>query len=68
MIEGSLLTDTLAGEPAIFLSNLRLVVGSTALGSIDPPKASPWVEQRHCLELATIPKLVGSRSLPARCW
>ncbi|MEY3462625.1 MAG: hypothetical protein RLZZ468_403 [Cyanobacteriota bacterium] len=65
---GSVVTDTLAGEPAIFLAHLHrderriaealqeLAEGSPPWGSIDPAKAISWVEQRLDLELAASQK------------
>ncbi|MFM7677203.1 MAG: helix-hairpin-helix domain-containing protein, partial [Synechococcus sp.] len=62
--EGSVIADTLAGEPAIFLAHLHrderriaealqeLVAGSPPWGAIDAARAIGWVEQRLGLELA----------------
>jgi exodeoxyribonuclease V alpha subunit len=62
--EGSVVADSLAGEPAIFLAHLHrderriaealqeLTAGSPPWGSIDAGKAIGWVEQRLGLQLA----------------
>ena len=69
--EGAVVADTLAAEPAIFLSNLHrderriaaslqeLVAGTPPWGAIDSAKAVPWVEQRLGLELAASQKAGG---------
>jgi exodeoxyribonuclease V alpha subunit len=62
--EGSVVADTLAGEPAIFLAHLHrderriaeslqeLALGTPPWGAIDAVKAIGWVEQRLGLQLA----------------
>lgn len=66
--EGSVIADTLAGEPAIFLAHLHrderriaealqeLAGGTPPWGTIDAAKAIAWVEQRLGLELAVSQK------------
>ncbi|WP_198949718.1 ATP-dependent RecD-like DNA helicase [Synechococcus sp. 1G10] len=78
LAEGSVVADTLAGEPAIFLSNLhrderRIAASLQALGQGQPPwgrieaaKAIPWVEQRLALELAASQKLAVEQALAAK--
>jgi exodeoxyribonuclease V alpha subunit len=62
--EGAVVADTVAGEPAIFLSHLHkaerqiaeslleLAQGAPPWGAIDTTKAIGWVEQRLGLQLA----------------
>jgi exodeoxyribonuclease V alpha subunit len=62
--EGAVVADSLAGEPAIFLSHLHkaerqiaeslleLAQGAPPWGAIDATKAISWVEQRLGLQLA----------------
>jgi exodeoxyribonuclease V alpha subunit len=62
--EGAVVADSLAGEPAIFLSHLHkaerqiaeslleLAQGAPPWGAIDATKAIGWVEQRLGLQLA----------------
>ena len=76
--EGSVVADTLATEPAIFLSNLHrderriaaalqaLAAGCPPWGAIDSAKAVPWVEQRLGLELAASQKLAVQQALAAK--
>jgi exodeoxyribonuclease V alpha subunit len=76
--EGSVVADTLAAEPAIFLSNLHrderriaaalqaLAQGSLPWGAIDAAKAVPWVEQRLGLELAASQKLAVEQALSSK--
>ncbi len=76
--EGSVVADTLAAEPAIFLSNLhrderRIAAALQALGSGRPPwgtidsaKAVPWVEQRLGLELAASQKGAVEQAMAAK--
>jgi len=64
LAEGSVAADSLAGEPAIFLSHLhkaerqiaesllKLAQGAPPWGAIDATKAIGWVEQRLGLQLA----------------
>ena len=64
LAEGSVAADSLAGEPAIFLSHLHkaerqiaeslleLAQGAPPWGAIDATKAIGWVEQRLGLQLA----------------
>ncbi|QPN56539.1 ATP-dependent RecD-like DNA helicase [Synechococcus sp. CBW1107] len=66
--EGSVVADTLAGEPAIFLAHLHrderriaeslqeLALGTPPWGAIDAAKAIGWVEQRLGLQLAASQK------------
>ncbi|WP_205526839.1 helix-hairpin-helix domain-containing protein [Synechococcus sp. SynAce01] len=79
LAEGSVVADTLAGEPAILLAHLhrderRIAEALQALnlsappwGSIEAAIAIPWVEQRlpgaRCQ-----PEGRWSRPSPARCW
>jgi exodeoxyribonuclease V alpha subunit len=78
LAEGSVVADTLAGEPAIFLSNLHrderriaaslqaLAVGCPPWGSIEAAKAVPWVEQRLGLELAASQKAAVEQALSSK--
>jgi exodeoxyribonuclease V alpha subunit len=64
LAEGSVVADSLAGEPAIFLAHLHrderriaealqeLAQGAPPWGAIDAAKAIGWVEQRLGLQLA----------------
>ena len=66
--EGSVVADSLAGEPAIFLAHLHrderriaeslqeLAEGTPPWGAIDAAKAIGWVEQRLGLQLAASQK------------
>ena len=76
--EGSVVADTLAAEPAIFLSNLHrderriaaslqeLAAGTPPWGAIDSAKAVPWVEQRLGLELAASQKAAVEQALASK--
>ncbi len=76
--EGSVVADTLAAEPAIFLSNLHrderriaaflqaLAVGYPPWGSIEVAKAIPWVEQRLGLELAASQKAAVGQAMASK--
>lgn len=76
--EGSVVADTLAAEPAIFLSTLHrderriaaslqeLVAGTPPWGAIDSAKAVPWVEQRLGLELAASQKAAVEQALTSK--
>ncbi len=76
--EGSVVADSLAGEPAIFLAHLHrderriaealqeLAHGSPPWGSIDAAKAIPWVEQRLGLELAASQKTAVAEALASK--
>ncbi|MCX5969206.1 MAG: AAA family ATPase, partial [Cyanobacteria bacterium] len=76
--EGSVVSDTLAGEPAIFLTHLHrderriaealqeLGHCSPPWGSIDAAKAIPWVEQRLGLELAASQKTAVAEALASK--
>ena len=76
--EGSVVADTLTGEPAIFLANLyrderriaealqQLVQGAAPWGTIDTAKAIAWVEQRLGLELAASQKAAVEQSLASK--
>lgn len=76
--EGSVVADTLAAEPAIFLSNLHrderriaaflqaLAVGCPPWGSIEVAKAIPWVEQRLGLELAASQKAAVGQAMASK--
>ncbi len=78
LVAGSVVSDTLAGEPAIFLAHLHrderriaealqeLGHGSPPWGSIDAAKAIPWVEQRLGLELATSQKTAVAEALASK--
>jgi exodeoxyribonuclease V alpha subunit len=73
--EGSVVADTLAGEPAIFLAHLHrderriaealqeLTEGAPPWGVIDAAKAIGWVEQRLSLELAASQKQAVEQAL-----
>ena len=66
--EGSVVPETLAGEPAIFLAHMHrderriaeslqeLAEGAPPWGAIDAAKAVGWVEQRLALQLAASQK------------
>jgi len=76
--EGSVVADTLAGEPAIFLAHLHrderriaealqaLAAGSPPWGAIDLTKAIPWVEQRLALMLAASQKAAVEQALASK--
>ncbi|MCX5968967.1 MAG: AAA family ATPase, partial [Cyanobacteria bacterium] len=76
--EGSVVSDSLAGEPAIFLAHLHrderriaealqeLGDGSPPWGTIDASKAIPWVEQRLGLELAASQKTAVAEALASK--
>ena len=76
--EGSVIADTLAGEPAIFLAHLHrderriadslqeLAQGTPPWGSIDADKAIGWVEQRLGLELAASQKAAVELALASK--
>jgi exodeoxyribonuclease V alpha subunit len=76
--EGSVVADSLAGEPAIFLAHLHrderriaealqeLGDGSPPWGTIDASKAIPWVEQRLGLELAASQKAAVEQALASK--
>jgi exodeoxyribonuclease V alpha subunit len=76
--EGSVVADTLAGEPAIFLAHLhrderriasalqQLLQGAAPWGSIDAAKAIAWVEQRLGLELAASQKEAVQQALASK--
>jgi len=78
LAEGSVVADTLAAEPAIFLANLHrderriaaalqaLAAGRPPWGAIDSAKAVPWVEQRLALELAASQKAAVEQALAAK--
>ncbi|WP_233130348.1 ATP-dependent RecD-like DNA helicase [Synechococcus sp. 1G10] len=78
LAEGSVVADTLAGEPAIFLANLHrderriaaslqaLAVGCPPWGTIEAAKAVPWVEQRLGLELAASQKGAVEQALSSK--
>ena len=75
---GSVVADTLAGEPAIFLANLHrderriaealqaLAAGSPPWEAIDLARAIPWVEQRLALELAASQKAAVQQALACK--
>ena len=76
--EGSVVADSLAGEPAIFLANLyrderriaealqELAQGAPPWGAIDAAKAIAWVEQRLGLELAASQKAAVQQALASK--
>jgi len=76
--EGSVVADTLTGEPAIFLANLyrderriaealqELAQGAPPWGTIDAAKAIAWVEQRLGLELAASQKAAVQQALASK--
>jgi exodeoxyribonuclease V alpha subunit len=76
--EGSVVADTLTGEPAIFLANLyrderriaealqQLVQGAAPWGTIDAARAIAWVEQRLGLELAASQKAAVQQALASK--
>ncbi len=76
--EGSVVADTLAGEPAIFLAHLHrgerciaeclqeLALGTPPWGSIDAAKAIAWVEQRLGLQLAASQKAAVELALASK--
>ncbi len=76
--EGSVVAETLAGDAAIFLSNLHrderriavalqeLAQGRTPWGGIEASKAIAWVEQRLGLELAASQKAALEQALVSK--
>ena len=76
--ECSVVADSLAGEPAIFLAHLHrderriaeslqeLAQGAPAWGAIDASKAIAWVEQRLGLELAASQKVAVEQALASK--
>ena len=76
--EGSVVADTLAGEPAIFLAHLHrderriaeslqeLTQGTPPWGAINAAKAIGWVEQRLGLELAASQKAAVELALASK--
>ena len=76
--EGSVVADTLDGEPAIFLAHLHrderriaaalreLAEGAPPWGSIDAAKAIGWVERHLGLELATSQKAAVELALASK--
>jgi exodeoxyribonuclease V alpha subunit len=76
--EGSVVADTLAGEPAIFLAHLHrderriaeslqeLAQGAPPWGAIDAAKAIGWVEQRLGLQLAASQKSAVEQALASK--
>ena len=76
--EGSVVADSLAGEPTIFLSHLHrderriaeslheLAEGAPPWGAIEAVKAIGWVEQRLGLELAASQKAAVELALASK--
>jgi exodeoxyribonuclease V alpha subunit len=76
--EGAVVADSLAGEPAIFLSHLHkaerqiaeslleLAQGAPPWGAIDATKAIGWVEQRLGLQLAASQKAAVEQALSSK--
>jgi exodeoxyribonuclease V alpha subunit len=76
--EGSVVADSLAGEPAIFLAHLHrderriaeslqeLAQGAPPWGAIDTGKAIGWVEQRLGLVLAASQKAAVEQALASK--
>ncbi|MEB3331737.1 MAG: AAA family ATPase, partial [Synechococcaceae cyanobacterium] len=76
--EGSVVADTLADQPAIFLAHLHrderriaeslqeLAQGTPPWGSIDAARAIGWVEQRLGLELAASQKAAVEQALASK--
>ncbi|MEY4759018.1 MAG: hypothetical protein RLZZ274_998 [Cyanobacteriota bacterium] len=76
--EGSVVADSLAGEPAIFLAHLHrderriagalqeLAQGAPPWGAIDANKAIGWVEKRLGLELAASQKAAVEQALASK--
>jgi exodeoxyribonuclease V alpha subunit len=76
--EGSVVADTMAGEPAIFLAHLHrderriaeslqeLALGAPPWGAIDAAKAIGWVEQRLGLQLAASQKQAVEQALASK--
>jgi exodeoxyribonuclease V alpha subunit len=76
--EGSVVADSLAGEPAIFLAHLHrderriaeslqeLALGTPPWGEIDAAKAIGWVEQRLGLQLAASQKAAVEQALASK--
>ena len=78
LAEGAVVADSLAGEPAIFLSHLykaerqiaeallEQLQGSPPWGVIDALRAIGWVEQRLGLELAASQKAAVEQALASK--
>jgi exodeoxyribonuclease V alpha subunit len=78
LAEGAVVADSLAGEPAIFLSHLHkaerqiaeslleLAQGAPPWGAIDAVKAIGWVEQRLGLQLAASQKAAVEQALASK--
>ena len=78
--EGAVVADTVAGEPAIFLSHLHkaerqiaealqeLAQGAPPWGAIDASRAIGWVEQRLGCSWPPASGRRWSRPWPARYW
>jgi exodeoxyribonuclease V alpha subunit len=78
LAEGAVVADSLAGEPAIFLSHLHkaerqiaeslleLAQGAPPWGAIDAVKAISWVEQRLGLQLAASQKAAVEQALASK--
>jgi exodeoxyribonuclease V alpha subunit len=78
LAEGSVVADTLAGEPAIFLAHLHrderriaaalreLAQGAPPWGAIDATKAIGWVEQRLGLQLAASQREAVEQALASK--
>jgi exodeoxyribonuclease V alpha subunit len=78
LAEGSVVADSLAGEPAIFLSHLHkaerqiaewlqeLAQGAPPWGAIDAAKAIGWVEQRLALALAASQRQAVEQALASK--
>ena len=76
--EGSVVADSLGGEPAIFLAHLHrderriaeslqeLALGTPPWGAIDADKAIGWVEQRLGLQLAVSQKQAVEQALASK--
>ncbi len=76
--EGSVIADTLAGDPAIFLAHLHkaerriaeslleLAQGASPWGAIDAAKAIGWVGQRLGLQLAASQKEAVEQALASK--
>ncbi|QPN64099.1 ATP-dependent RecD-like DNA helicase [Synechococcus sp. CBW1004] len=78
LAEGAVVADSLAGEPAIFLSHLHkaerqiaqalleLAQGAPPWGAIDAAKAIGWVEQRLGLQLAASQREAVQQALASK--
>jgi len=78
LAEGSVVADSLAAEPAIFLAHLHrderriaealqeLAQGAPPWGAIDAGKAIGWVEQRLALQLAASQKAAVEQALASK--